>query len=139
MKKKLLICILVIVLLFIVCLFNSGDIKPKPVKFYDFKDASMEAKYVYKIKKQSIYYIGIDYLSIDNDELINYLERHSINDLKEKFNQSSVYKDGKSTLYYCDDNTVCDTRLKVLYCNTKKNKDIYIISDKYKSIDKLCE
>lgn len=65
--------------------------------------------------------------------------KHSINDLKDKFNKNEVYRDGGSTLYYCDDATVCDTRIKVLYCNTiDKNKDIYLINEKYKNIDKLC-
>ena len=139
MSKKWLICILCIILLFIVCLFNSDDIKDEPIKYYEFKETSMDVKYIYKIKKQKIYYVGINYLSIDNEEFINYLEKHSINDLKEKFNQKVSYRDGGSTLYFCDDDTVCDTRIKVLYCNTlDKNKDIYLINSKYENINKLC-
>lgn len=139
MSKKWLFCVLGIILIFIICLINSEEVKKEPIRFYEFKKTSMDVKYIYKIKKSKIYYVGLDYLKIDSDDFINYLEKHSINDLKEKFNQSSVFRDGGSTLYYCDDDTVCDTRIKVLYCNTKKkNKDIYLINEEFKQVEKLC-
>lgn len=136
MKNKKLIMILAITLIAILIFVggfyfvNTKDgHKMNVVK----KDITVESenidsyKHIKKMEEGRLFYLGLDSIFIDGQDLLEYLNDHDIDELKQFFNKVDNYKDGGSALYTCDDEKKCDNDIKVLFCNTLAgDKDVYI-------------
>jgi len=103
-------------------------------KEFDIESESLESfKFMKRMDESNLFYLGLDAVSIDGTDMLEYLRSNDIAELKKNFNKVETYKDGGSQLYTCDDDKKCDTDIKALFCNTTTgDKDVYLA---HKDID----
>ena len=120
----------VLIAIIVMCfVLNKDDTRVRNVSKHDFTVKSSNlGSYTYhgKIGESNIFYLGIDDILIDKEELVQYLNSHDLDDAKKWFNRVDKDKEVGSTIYTCDDTNKCDDNLKVLFCNTAAgDKDVY--------------
>lgn len=138
MKKKILIVVgtlvaVVAAVTMVILFFPKNEEGPTKVNNVTKKEFAIESenidsfKFMKRMDGSNLFYLGIDSVSIDDKDLLDYLKSNDITSLQKNFNRVETFKDGGSKLYTCDDDKKCDTQVKILYCNTTAgDKDIYI-------------
>ena len=138
MKKKILIVVgtlvaVVATVTMVILFFPKNEEGPTKVNNVTKKEFAIESenidsfKFMKRMDGSNLFYLGIDSVSIDDKDLLDYLKSNDITSLQKNFNRVETFKDGGSKLYTCDDDKKCDTQVKILYCNTTVgDKDIYI-------------
>ncbi len=133
-NKTAIIVIIMIILLAAGLIFflsrKGGEEKVKDITKKEF-DIQSEKLSTYKLMKmigdRNLFYLGLDEVKIEGDNLLDYLDDHEVEDLKRHFNRVITYKDGGSKLYICDDESKCSKNIKILFCNTTAgDQDIYV-------------
>lgn len=138
MKKKILIVVgtlvaVIATVTMVILFFPKNEEGPTKVNNVTKKEFAIESenidsfKFMKRMDGSNLFYLGIDSVSIDDKDLLDYLKSNDISSLQKNFNRVETFKDGGSKLYTCDDDKKCDTQVKILYCNTTAgDKDIYI-------------
>lgn len=146
-KKTVLIGLMIVVIALIIVgvIYFSKSEKNGYVPEVTKKEITVESenpdsyKYIKNIDGAHLFYLGLDKIEIDGQDLLEFINTNDIKSLEKYFNKVETYKDGGSKLYTCDDTKKCDDDIKVLFCNTLSgDRDIYISTRDYNLTADYC-